>query len=1000
MKKRFNTAGMTGRCVSSNDQPTLFVKSHPKPERFLRAAAGLLAAAFLLTGRPAFAGYGSSVKQGDPLLYYHFNHTSGNLVNSANEAGAITLTAAPQSSAILGSGTAGPRAADGRPAFENDNLAAVFSGSGTTSKVLLMGTGGNAGALLTALNGSAGVTVQMWIKPASLPTGSNTAGLFFTPQFNGGNGIALQLTATGVNMLGRSQGGEANLSSASWTYAFTTNTWYKIVAIWNYAAKTMSLYINGTQVGSAISAPNWLSTTYNHTNPNSYHSWLGATASPVAYFVGAIDDFALYDRALSSAEIGEQYALSAQLDPWPFDRPSLSTLRASPKKVFAHYFTPYPTGKDNEHWLQPDYYQRGWMSPYGVGGTYQNVGGMLRERPLPVPVVTSDPTHYERINMEEEVRKARELGLDGFTMDVLSGTSHNFDLCQDLMDAANNVDTGFKIVIMPDLNTAAFGPPTSVATAGANMKAAVRTLSQKPAAFRPVIGGTARLVLAPYDAQKRNPSDWQTWLADFNSTYGENIFFLPTLRGYLDDADGSGSGTATRIDIFAPIANGVAEWGVRDTGVAPATTGNAGSKWVNFSQNVHSYTNSGGQRLISMAPVSPQDYRPKETNRYWEANNSLNFRQTWLNAIRTGGPAADAADWVQLVTWNDYSEHSEIAPSSGIQYAFYDLAAYYTTWFKMGAQPAIERDTIFYFHRKQHGAAPRDSSKQPTAAHTDAATPLASNVELLAFAKDVPGNNTITLEIDLNDGSASTTANFTAPGIFSLTKAIPSGATARCTPSFVMKRGGVVVQAVTSNFEINNQIIYSDMLVRGGSSRRAPVESSYYARINFGSSLPGACEGGATPIYLPDVGHAYGSNSGVPDFPSTFQYGWTDTSGNPASNTANVRDRNDTLSPDERYDTLVKTLNGVTRNWQISLPAGHYKVRLVAGDAHATTGAKFKLAINGVTVIDQTASSTIKWFDVSRPILVPSGTTLLTLTTPSGANTTYNAANFIEISSW
>jgi hypothetical protein len=208
------------------------------------------------------------------------------------------------------------------------------------------------------------------------------------------------------------------------------------------------------------------------------------------------------------------------------------------------------------------------------------------------------------------------------------------------------------------------------------------------------------------------------------------------------------------------------------------------------------------------------------------------------------------------------------------------------------------------------------------------------------------------------------------------------------------------VQAVTSNFEINNQIIYSDMLVRGGSSRRAPVESSYYARINFGSSLPGACEGGATPIYLPDVGHAYGSNSGVPDFPSTFQYGWTDTSGNPASNTANVRDRNDTLSPDERYDTLVKTLNGVTRNWQISLPAGHYKVRLVAGDAHATTGAKFKLAINGVTVIDQTASSTIKWFDVSRPILVPSGTTLLTLTTPSGANTTYNAANFIEISSW
>ena len=50
------------------------------------------------------------------------------------------------------------------------------------------------------------------------------------------------------------------------------------------------------------------------------------------------------------------------------------------------------------------------------------------------------------------------------------------------------------------------------------------------------------------------------------------------------------------------------------------------------------------------------------------------------------------ADWVQLITWNDYGEHTEIAPSTGTQHAFYDLTAYYTAWFKTGAAPRIVRD--------------------------------------------------------------------------------------------------------------------------------------------------------------------------------------------------------------------------------------------------------------------------------------------------------------------
>ncbi len=673
-------------------------------------------------------------------------------------------------------------------------------------------------------------------------------------------------------------------------------------------------------------------------------------------------------------------------DPWPFDRPSLATLRASSKKVFAHYFTPYPLALSNVHWLTPDYYQREYLSPYGEddasypNGKHNAYGGLLRQRPLPTPVQT-DTTNWDRLNLQKEVETARQLGLDGFTLDVLGygSTNTQWQRCLKLMDAANAVDTGFKIVIMPDMNAGPF--VTTNPDAYANLKAAVRELSLKPAAYRHAVGGTTRLVVAPYNAHKRTASWWQTWIADYNASYGEDIYFVPTFQGWASYASS-----------FAPISDGFSDWGVRATPPPPGTTGNAASAWVNFSQNVHGYTNSAGRTIISMAPVAPQDYRPKNNNLFSEANNSLNFRKSWENAIQPSGSSTQRADWVQLITWNDYSEHTEISPSTGTQHAFYDLTAYYTTWFKTGTQPTIARDTIYYFHRKQHTTAPYDPAFQTSGApSTSGTTPAADYIELLAFARNIAGNNSVTLEINLNNGTAPITQTFTAPGIFSLRAPVPSGATARCTPSFRMLRGGSVVQSVTSNFEINNNIVWSDLLYRGGSSRRAPVEGSYFAKVNFGGAVSG---------YFTDTGVAYGPNAGT-GVPSTFQFGWTDTSGVPTSNTHNFRNRNSSLSPDERYDTLVKTLNLGARNWQVAVPAGQYKVRLVGGDPTSPAGVVFKLSINGIPMINGTTTSSVKWFDGSEPIVVPlGGTGLLTLTTPSGANTQDNAANFIEITAW
>src|SRR5215204_2976474 len=50
--------------------------------------------------------------------------------------------------------------------------------------------------------------------------------------------------------------------------------------------------------------------------------------------------------------------------PLPFAMPTKTTLRQSEKKVFAHYFTPYPISLDNKT-ADLDYYTQNYLNPYG-----------------------------------------------------------------------------------------------------------------------------------------------------------------------------------------------------------------------------------------------------------------------------------------------------------------------------------------------------------------------------------------------------------------------------------------------------------------------------------------------------------------------------------------------------------------------------------------------------------------------------------------------------------
>ncbi|MGW5851254.1 glycoside hydrolase family 71 protein [Streptomyces sp. NPDC055254] len=374
----------------------------------------------------------------------------------------------------------------------------------------------------------------------------------------------------------------------------------------------------------------------------------------------------------------------------PFDMPQPAALRsgaAGKKLVFAHYFTPYPLSLDNAS-ADTDYYTRNYLNPDGESGKHERYGGLLRDRPVPVPPKSGN---WELANLQQEVRTARAAGLDGFTLDMLSLTGKNWERSNLLMEAARSVDPAFKIMLMPDMTSLKTDDPAVLADA-------VAALGTSPAAHRLPDG---RLVVSPFKAEAKSVSWWTRFIAELQDRHGLRTAFVPL---FLDFAGNSAE--------FAPISYGFSEWGSRS--------------YVGQDSTTRDVRRAHGMGKIWMQPVSIQDARPNQ-GIYDEAGNTATLRATWTHAID------DGADWVQLTTWNDYSESTQFAPSLHNGHTYLDLTSYYLTRFKTGSWPKIVRDTLYLTARTQFAAADPTGDQSLVMAPRKGSAAPRDTVEVLSF---------------------------------------------------------------------------------------------------------------------------------------------------------------------------------------------------------------------------------------------------------------------------
>jgi hypothetical protein len=382
--------------------------------------------------------------------------------------------------------------------------------------------------------------------------------------------------------------------------------------------------------------------------------------------------------------------------------PAATTLFNSPKRVFAHYFHPFPVSIDNAASAN-DFYNKQYLSKTGESDKWSKQGGFLRQRPLGVPV--SAKSNWQQLNMESEVRAAMARGITGFTFNSMSATDADSDSdLHGMLAAAAAVDSRFKIVVMPDIDV--FGTDSNTVVK------IIASVASSPAAYRLSDG---RLVVSAFDAGLNSPSWWQSVISRLTSQ-GIHIAFVPTFVSWPATADA-----------FAGFSYGFGEWGVATVAVADVLRDDP--------EIIHSTYGK-----IFMMPVDPQQFRPKDYL-FWEAANSAAYRTAWTNSIQGD------ADWVQMVTWNDFSESSAIAPVTdttlqrNIGTGYYNLTGYYASWFLTGEQPKITHDVLYYFYRREatSAAGPAQIKKDHIV------TGIAENtIELLGFLTS-PGVLKITI---------------------------------------------------------------------------------------------------------------------------------------------------------------------------------------------------------------------------------------------------------------
>lgn len=464
---------------------------------------------------------------------------------------------------------------------------------------------------------------------------------------------------------------------------------------------------------------------------------------------------------------------TVRLQELPFDIPSKATLDASSKLVVAHWHN-WEIYEDQNNSI----YNNTHLNPNGAGGQYFGAGGFMSQKPVPIFGTPAQST-WLKDSYRKDIEWAHDIGLNAFFRNSWTDLPNDSRLiaCFDACDEYNqDNDPDFYIAIC--LDCAIIGEGNNTPNLWADR---VAPFMDRQSYFQ----WNGAYIVGTFEAFT-NPDWFVDFVARMASVHGKTVKFIPSLN----------KSNTGQLDPYSALVPGV--WPAVNPWLRYAPTVNP-STLFDFMRD---WVQARGGEFMGTLRVAQQ-----------RRNNFTVLESRGIDCVRIGwqGSIENDDPMFMIQTWNDFAEGHPVRPGTGYQYAFYDLCAYYNTWFKTGVQPTIVRDVLYYCHRMHRTDVAFSSSQTQPFSFISGVAGL-NNVYAAAF---LTAPNTVTLIINGVENNHSVPA-----GVTQVSSPLVAGS---YTPAF---RVGSAIPQFSSAFTTRTGTQqWQDLHYRmGGSSRPAVAE--------------------------------------------------------------------------------------------------------------------------------------------------------------------------------
>jgi hypothetical protein len=296
---------------------------------------------------------------------------------------------------------------------------------------------------------------------------------------------------------------------------------------------------------------------------------------------------------------------------------------------------------------------------------------------------------------QREMREAQAAGIDGFALNVGAWSKEPMypRRVKLIYDAARALNSGFKLFLSIDCWDSE------------DIREMIRTYGRHPNQLLHL----NRIVVSTFSNEGL---PWKTDILPPLRAAGFDVFFIPFFYPRPISELPSEAAVGALLETHRETVDGLFYFGAAGLPAQLAAVNLAYGKVLR------------GSGKLFMAGYSPHCWGHRQAGigrRYFEFAGGEGTETQWKAILESG------AEWVELVSWNDFSESTYLVPSidpgryleelktpvRSSHAGYLELNRYFIAWFKTRRPPPIEQDALFYFYRPHPMAAVASADDQP-----------------------------------------------------------------------------------------------------------------------------------------------------------------------------------------------------------------------------------------------------------------------------------------------